>query len=187
MFQIPRCGTTFLISSYRCAHDSNNSDIRPFRIDIPQADLDDLRDRLARTRWPQRVARRPAGTAASRSTICRGLAEYWARRLRLARARGAAERDPQFITDIDGQTIHFLHVRSPEPDALPLMLTHGWPSSPVEFLEVIGPLTDPRAHGGDPADAFHVVIPSLPGYGFSTPVRDRAGATCSGSRRRGPS
>ncbi len=79
---------------------------------------------------------------------------------------------PQYTTQIDGQTIHFLHVRSPEPDALPLILTHGWPSSPVEFLKVISPLTDPRAHGGNPTDAFHVVIPSLPGYGFSTPVRE---------------
>ena len=77
---------------------------------------------------------------------------------------------PQFTTEIDGQPIHFLHVRSPEDDALPLIMTHGWPSSPFEFLRVLGPLTDPRAHGGDPADAFHVIAPSLPGYGFSTPV-----------------
>src|SRR5439155_21717617 len=82
---------------------------------------------------------------------------------------------PQFTTEIDGQTIHFLHVRSPEPNALPLILTHGWPSSPVEFLEVIGPLTDPRAHDGNPTDTFHVVIPSLPGYGLSTPVREVGG------------
>jgi pimeloyl-ACP methyl ester carboxylesterase len=77
---------------------------------------------------------------------------------------------PQFKAEIDGQPIHFLHARSPEPDALPLLLIHGWPGSIVEFLDIIGPLTDPRAHGGDPADAFHIVAPSIPGFGFSMPV-----------------
>src|SRR5262249_11299974 len=79
---------------------------------------------------------------------------------------------PQFLTEVDGATVHFLHVRSPEPGALPLILTHGWPGSVVEFLDVIGPLADPRAHGGDPADAFHVVVPSIPGFGFSGPVHE---------------
>ena len=121
--------------------------------------LDDLRDRLARTRWPGE----PGVDGWSRGVplgYLQELADYWARRLRLARAGGRAERAPAVRRPtIDGQPIHFLHVRSPEPDALPLILTHGWPSSPVEFLDVIGPLTDPRAHGGDPADAFHVVVP----------------------------
>ena len=84
---------------------------------------------------------------------------------------------PQFTTTIDGAQVHFLHVRSPEPDALPLIITHGWPGSIVEFLDIIGPLTDPRAHGGDPADAFHLVIPSIPGYGFSGPTRDTGWTT----------
>jgi pimeloyl-ACP methyl ester carboxylesterase len=102
----------------------------------------------------------------------KNLAEYWRSGYDWRAQEAKLNALPQFITEIDGQKIHFLHVRSPEPDALPLIITHGWPSSPVEFLKVIGPLTDPRAHGGDPADAFDLVIPSLPGYGFSTPVRE---------------
>jgi pimeloyl-ACP methyl ester carboxylesterase len=145
--------------------------IRPFRIDIPQHDLDDLRGRLARTRWPADLP----GTSWERGVpgpYLRDLAEYWRTTFDWRAAEAALNEIPQFITAIDAQPIHFLHVRSPEPGALPLLLTHGWPSSPVEYLRVIGPLTDPRSHGGDPADAFHVVIPSLPGYGFSTPVRE---------------
>ena len=149
--------------------DNTSSDIRPFHIAIPQADVDDLHDRLARTRWPDSSPQAgwergvPGG-------YLRGLAEYWRTGYDWRAAEAALNEIPQFITTIDGQPIHFLHVRSAEPGAFPLLLTHGWPSSPVEFLRVIGPLTDPRAHGGDPADAFHVVIPSLPGYGFSAPV-----------------
>jgi pimeloyl-ACP methyl ester carboxylesterase len=146
-------------------------EIRPFRVDIPQADLDDLRERLARTRWPRELP----GIGWSRGVALdylKELAGYWADGFDWRRQEATLNEFPQFITTIDGQDIHFLHVRSPEPDALPLILTHGWPSSPVEFLKVIGLLTDPRAHGGDPSDAFHVVIPSLPGYGFSTPVRE---------------
>lgn len=148
---------------------SDNTDIRPFRIDIPQAELEDLRERLARTRWPQE----PAGIGWSRGVpldYLKDLAGYWADGFAWRAQEARLNELPQFVTEIDGQPIHFLHVRSPERDALPLILTHGWPSSPVEFLRVLGPLVDPRAHGGDPADAFHVVAPSLPGYGFSTPV-----------------
>ncbi|MFI0479787.1 epoxide hydrolase family protein [Actinomadura sp. 9N215] len=146
-----------------------SDDIRPFRIEIPQADLDDLRERLARTRLPGQVP----GTGAERGVPedrVRDLVGHWAGDYdwRVHEARLNAH--PQFVTEIDGQRIHFLHVRSPEPDATPLVLTHGWPGSVVEFLDVIGPLSDPRAHGGDPADAFHLVIPSLPGYGFSAPL-----------------
>ncbi|MGI5168142.1 epoxide hydrolase family protein [Spirillospora sp. CA-253888] len=142
--------------------------IRPFRIAVAQADLDDLRDRLARARWPSRDHDDwdrgvPLG-------YLKGLAAHWADGYDWRAQEAELNRVPQFTTEIDGQDIHFLHVRSPEPDALPLILTHGWPSSPFEFLDLIGPLTDPRAHGGDPADAFHVVAPSLPGYAFSTPV-----------------
>ena len=146
------------------------SDIRPFRIEIPQHDVDDLRDRLARTRWPDDLP----GTGWERGVpggYLRDLASYWQKDYDWRAAEAALNEIPQFITTIDGQPIHFLHVRSAEPGALPLLLTHGWPSSPVEFLRLIGPLTDPRSAGGDPADAFHLVIPSLPGYGFSTPVR----------------
>ena len=147
----------------------SDPEIRPFRIDIPQADLDDLRDRLARTRWPDELP----GVGWTRGVplgYLKELAGYWADGYDWPKQEARLNQFPQFTTTIDGQNIHFLHVRSPEPDALPLILTHGWPGSIVEFLNVIGPLTDPRAHRGDPADAFHLVIPSLPGYGLSGPT-----------------
>ncbi|WP_433243558.1 epoxide hydrolase family protein [Actinomadura nitritigenes] len=145
--------------------------INPFRIDIPQADLDDLHDRLARTRWPDELP--GVGWSYGVPTAyARELAEYWCTGYDWRRHEAALNEHPQFTTEIDGQNIHFLHVRSPEPDALPLILTHGWPGSVAEFMTVIGPLTDPRAHGGDPADAFHLVAPSLPGFGFSGPTRE---------------
>ena len=150
---------------------NTSSDIRPFRIRIPQGDLDDLHARLAHTRWPDEAP----GTGWERGvpgSYLRDLAGYWQKNYDWRAAEATLNEIPQFVTTIDGQPIHFLHVRSAEPGALPLLLTHGWPSSPVEFLRVIGPLTDPRSFGGDPADAFHAVIPSLPGYGFSTPVRE---------------
>ncbi|WP_141583395.1 epoxide hydrolase family protein [Actinomadura sp. WMMA1423] len=145
--------------------------INPFRIEIPQADLDDLHDRLARTRWPEDLP----GTGWSYgvpSSYARELAEYWRTGYDWRRHEAALNEYPQFTTEIDGQNIHFLHVRSPEPDALPLILTHGWPGSIAEFMKILGPLTDPRAHGGDPSDAFHVVAPSLPGFAFSGPTRE---------------
>jgi pimeloyl-ACP methyl ester carboxylesterase len=153
---------------------TNQSEIHPFRIEVPQADLEDLRFRLARTRWPAR----PRVDWHSVDDWSRGvpldylkeLAGYWATDFDWRAQEAALNEVPQFTTEIDGQTIHFFHLRSPEPDALPLILTHGWPSSPVEFTKLIGPLTDPCAYGGDPADAFHVVLPSLPGYGFSNPM-----------------
>jgi len=150
--------------------DTTHSDIKPFRVEIPQRDIDELHNRLARTRWPHD----PPGSGWERGVpgaYVRGLAEYWRTDFDWRAAEAALNQIPQFTTTIDGQPIHFLHVWSPHPGALPLLLTHGWPSSPVEFLRVVGPLTDPGSHGGDPADAFHLVIPSLPGYGFSTPVR----------------
>jgi pimeloyl-ACP methyl ester carboxylesterase len=145
--------------------------IRPFRIDIPQADLDDLRDRLGRTRWPDELP----GVGWSRGVplgYLKELAGYWADGYDWRKQEARLNEHPQFTTIIDGANVHFLHVRSPQPDALPLLLTHGWPGSIVEFLNVIGPLTDPRAHGGDPADAFHLVVPSIPGHGFSGPTRE---------------
>jgi pimeloyl-ACP methyl ester carboxylesterase len=145
--------------------------LRPYRINVPQADIDDLRDRLARTRWAPGLP----GTGWERGVpgaYLRELAAYWASGYDWRAHEAALNAYPQFITAIDGADVHFLHVRSAEPDATPLMLLHGWPGSVVEFLDVIGPLTDPVAHGGAPADAFHLVIPSLPGYGFSGPLAE---------------
>ncbi|WP_189027171.1 epoxide hydrolase family protein [Nocardia rhizosphaerihabitans] len=148
-----------------------SSEIVPFHIDIAQSDLDDLHRRLADARWPDQQP----GAEWSRGVpveYLRELAEYWRTSYDWRAAEAELNKYPQFVTEIDGQRIHFLHVRSAQPDATPLLLTHGWPGSIVEFLDVIGPLTDPGAHGGDPADAFHLVIPSLPGYGFSGPVTE---------------
>src|SRR5689334_8150545 len=145
------------------------NEIEEFQIHIPQADLDDLADRLASTRWPGSLP----GAAWERGVpagYLRGLAEYWQKSFDWRAAEARLNAYPQYTTQIDGQKIHFLHVKSPEPDATPLLLLHGWPGSFVEFLHVIGPLSDPRAHGGDPAVAFDLVIPSLPGFGFSGPV-----------------
>ncbi|RVX45433.1 pimeloyl-ACP methyl ester carboxylesterase [Nonomuraea polychroma] len=147
------------------------TEISPFRIDIPQSALDDLHDRLARTLWPDELPGVGWSYGIPVSYVQR-LAEYWRSGYDWRKHEAALNEYPQFTTEIDGQNIHFLHVRSPEPDALPLILTHGWPGSIVEFMKVIGPLTDPRAHGGDPADAFHVVAPSIPGFGFSGPTRE---------------
>ncbi|WP_410604762.1 epoxide hydrolase family protein [Amycolatopsis sp. lyj-90] len=138
----------------------------PFRVEVPERDLDDLRARLRRTRWPENetVDDWSQGVPAA---YLRVLCLYWADTYDWRAAESRLNSFPQFRTEIDGLGIHYLHVRSPHPDALPLVLTHGWPGSVFEFLDVIGPLTDPVAHGADAADAFHVVVPSLPGYGFS--------------------
>ena len=150
---------------------SDHRQIRPFRVEVPQADLDDLHERLARTRWPRSL---PAASWARGVPLdyLQALAGYWADGFDWRAQEAALNELPQSIATIDGQDLHLLHVPSLEPDALPLLVLHGWPSSPVEFLRVIGPLTDPRAYGGDPADACHLVVPSLPGYGFSTPLRE---------------
>jgi pimeloyl-ACP methyl ester carboxylesterase len=148
---------------------TDDATIRPFRIDIPQADLDDLSDRLARTRWPGESPESGWSRGVPLAYL-RELTRYWATGFDWRTQEAELNQFDQFVTTIAGQDIHFLHVRSPEPTARALLLIHGWPSSPFEFRKVIGPLTDPRAHGLDPAAAFHVVIPSLPGYGFSTPV-----------------
>jgi epoxide hydrolase len=156
--------------------DSDNgyaaAQIQPFRIDIPEAELDDLRARLARTRWPDQLPGVGWDYGIPLDYV-RELAEYW----RSGYDWRVHERElnafPQYTTVIDGQRVHFLHVRSPEPDALPLILTHGWPGSVVEFTGIIGSLTDPAAHGWDRGDAFHLVVPSIPGFGFSGPTSDR--------------
>ena len=145
--------------------------IEEFTIDIPQHELDDLAARLAATRWPGALP----GTPWERGvplTYLRELAEYWREEFDWRAQEARLNSYPQYTTRIDGQRIHFLHVRSPEPEATPLLLSHGWPGSVVEFLDVIGPLTDPRSHGGDPATAFHLVIPSIPGTGFSGPLTE---------------
>ena len=150
---------------------ANEAQVHPFRVEVPQADLDDLRARLARTRWADQLADVGWDYGIPLDYL-RELAEYW----RTGYDWRVHERElnafPQFTTTIQGQRVHFLHVRSAEPDAVPLVMTHGWPGSVVEFTKVIGPLTDPRAYGGDPADAFHLVIPSIPGYGFSGPTTE---------------
>ncbi|MGH3648254.1 MAG: epoxide hydrolase family protein [Micromonosporaceae bacterium] len=151
--------------------DSPDAEIRPFRIDIPQTELDDLAARLAATRWPVHAS----GAGWERGVpldYLKELAGHWRNAYDWRKWEARLNAYPQFTTTIDGQNVHFLHVRSPEPDATPLLLTHGWPGSVAEFLDVIGPLSDPRAYGGDPADAFHLVIPSIPGYGFSGPTTD---------------
>jgi pimeloyl-ACP methyl ester carboxylesterase len=145
--------------------------ITPFHLDIPQDQLDDLRDRLDRTRWPAVLPGDGWDTGVPTAWL-KELVDYWRTDYDWRAAEARLNAFPQFTTEIDGPRIHFLHVRSPEPDAFPLVLTHGWPGSIVEFLDVIGPLTDPRAHGGSAADAFHLVIPSLPGFGFSGPVSE---------------
>ncbi|WP_329406557.1 epoxide hydrolase [Nocardia vinacea] len=145
---------------------STEQDIRPFRIEIPQAQIDDLHARLANTLWPDEIPGGGWDKGASISYM-KGLAEYWRSEYDWRAVEARLNELPQFVTDIDGQQVHFLHLRSPEPDAVPLVLSHGWPGSFIEFLDVIGPLSDPRAHGGDPTDAFHLVIPSLPGFAFS--------------------
>ena len=150
-----------------------NADVKPFRIEISQADLDDMSERLADTRWLSELE----GAGWSRGVsvdYLTGLVEYWRDGFDWRAQETALNAFPQFTTEIDGQTIHFLHVESAEPNAMPLLLIHGWPGSFAEFVDLIGPLTDPAAYGGDPADAFHVVVPSLPGFGFSVPLAEVA-------------
>jgi epoxide hydrolase len=141
-------------------------EITPFRIEVADVDLRDLRERLERTRWPESetVDDWSQGVALA---YLKDLCAYWAEGYDWRATESRLNALPQFRTSIDGLGIHFLHVRSPHPDALPLIMTHGWPGSIVEFLKVVGPLSNPTAHGGDAVDAFHVVCPSLPGYGFS--------------------
>lgn len=140
--------------------------IRPFTIDVPAAVLDDLRQRLHHTRWPEAApvdGWQQGVPLAWLQAIC----AHWADGYDWPARQARLNRHPQFVTTIDGLDIHFIHIRSPHPGALPLLLTHGWPGSVVEFQQVIGPLSDPAAHGGSAADAFDLVIPSLPGFGFS--------------------
>jgi len=140
--------------------------VESFRIEVPDAELDDLRERLNAVRWPERETVRDWSQGVPLEYM-RELCAYWAAGYDWRATEARLNALPQFRAEIDGLGIHFIHVRSPHPDALPLVMTHGWPGSIVEFIKVIGPLSDPSAYGGDRADAFHVVSPSLPGYGFS--------------------
>ena len=150
---------------------TTDAEITPFRVDIPDAQLDDLRERLARTRWPDQLP----GTGWQYGVpldYLRELARYWHDEYDWRAQEARLNEYPQFTTTIDGANIHFYHARSAEPAAVPILLAHGFPGSVVEFLQVIGPLVDPVAHGGSASDAFHVICPSLPGYGFSGPTVD---------------
>jgi pimeloyl-ACP methyl ester carboxylesterase len=141
-------------------------EIRPFHVDVPEEELVDLRRRIASTRWPEKELVDDQSQGVQLATI-QQLARYWGTEYDFRRFEARLNALPQFITEIDGLDIHFIHARSPHQDALPLIITHGWPGSVVEMLNVVGPLTDPTAYGGSADDAFHLVVPSMPGYGFS--------------------
>src|SRR3954447_25750726 len=145
---------------------TENATIRPFRVEVPEEDLAELRRRIDATRWPSRelVADRSQGVQLA---TMHELTRYWVTEYDWRRCEARLNALPQFTTEIDGVDIHFIHVRSPHTGALPLIMTHGWPGSVVELLETVGPLTDPTSHGGRAEDAFDLVLPSLPGYGFS--------------------
>src|SRR5207342_473157 len=145
---------------------SSETEIRPFRVDMPDEAIADLRRRVAATRWPAKelVADRSQGVQLA---TAQELARYWAAEYDWRACEARLNALPQFTTEIDGVDIHFIHVKSPHENALPLIITHGWPGSVIELLETIGPLTDPTAHGGRAEDAFDLVLPSVPGYGFS--------------------
>jgi pimeloyl-ACP methyl ester carboxylesterase len=140
--------------------------VRPFRVQVPEEDLVELRRHLASARWPRKELVGDRSQGVQLATL-QALARYWATDYDLRRVEARLNALPQFTTEIDGLDIHFLHVRSPQENALPLIMTHGWPGSVIELLEVVGPLTDPTTHGGRAEDAFDLVLPSLPGYGFS--------------------
>jgi pimeloyl-ACP methyl ester carboxylesterase len=145
---------------------TQDTTLRPFRVDIPDQALDDLRRRLAATRWPHKELVPDRSQGVQLATL-QELARYWASDYDWRACEARLNALPQFTTEIDGVDIHFIHVKSPHENALPLIMTHGWPGSVIELLEVVGPLTDPTAHGGQAEDAFDLVVPSLPGYGFS--------------------
>jgi hypothetical protein len=140
--------------------------IRPFHVNVPEEQLADLRRRVLATRWPDRETVSDASQGVQLATTEK-LARYWATEYDWRRVEARLNALPQFVTEVDGLDIHFIHVRSKHQDALPLIVTHGWPGSIIEQLKIIEPLTNPTAHGGSASDAFHVVIPSLPGHGFS--------------------
>ena len=145
---------------------ADNAAIRPFQFEAPQADLAALRNRIKATKWPERELVADASQGVQLATMQK-LAHYWANSYDWGKCEAKINALPNFITEIDGLDIHFIHVRSRHDTALPMIVTHGWPGSIIEQMKIIDPLTNPTAHGGTAADAFHLVIPSLPGYGFS--------------------
>ena len=142
------------------------TEIRAFRVEIPEEQIDDLRGRIGATRWPSKELVDDRSQGVQLATL-KALAQYWATEYDFGRVEARLNALPQFTTEIDGVEIHFIHVRSQHEGALPLIMTHGWPGSVIELLETVGPLTDPTSHGGRPEDAFHLVLPSIPGYGYS--------------------
>jgi pimeloyl-ACP methyl ester carboxylesterase len=159
------------VTSLRVA-DTADAGIRPFRINVPEGDLDDLRERLDHVRWPNELPGAGWSYGVPRDYL-EQLVAYWRHEYDWRAAEARLNQWPQFTTTIDGANVHFAHISSPEPTAIPLIITHGWPGSIAEFSEVTGPLTNPQAHGGDPADAFHLVVPSIPGFGLSGPTREQ--------------
>src|SRR5678815_3397029 len=154
------------LSSTPAAAENNDTAIRPFRVNIPEKELVELRKRIAAARWPSKELVGDRSQGVQLATL-KALAHYWATDHNWRKAEAKLNAYPQFVTTIDGVDIHFIHVKSRHPNAVPMIITHGWPGSVIELLDVIDPLTNPTAHGGRPEDAFDVVIPSLPGYGFS--------------------
>ena len=142
------------------------TDVRPFQVEIPEEELADLRSRIESTRWPSKEHVDDRSQGVQLATL-QALAHYWTTDYDWRKVEARLNALPQFTTEIDGVEIHFIHVKSRHENALPLIMTHGWPGSVIELLDTVGPLTDPTAHGGTPEDAFHLVLPSLPGYGFS--------------------
>lgn len=145
---------------------ADKNPIRPFHVNVPEAELTELRRRINATRWPERETVTDDSQGVQLATIQK-LARYWATEYDWSKVEARLKALPHFITEIDGLDIHFIHVRSKHENALPIIINHGWPGSIIEQLKIIEPLTNPTAHGGSAADAFHLVIPSLPGYGFS--------------------
>ena len=158
--------TSVALSSTAAVGEINDTAIRPFTVAVPEKDIVDLRRRIEATRWPTKELVGDRSQGVQLATL-KALARYWATDYDWRRAEARLNALPQFVTRIDGVDIHFIHVRSRHENALPLIMTHGWPGSVIELLETVGPLTDPTRHGGTDADAFHLVLPSLPGYGFS--------------------
>ncbi len=144
-----------------------SDEVRPFRVDVSPKELDELRQRIGATRWPSRELVDDRSQGVQLATL-QELARYWGTEYDLRRAESRLNALPQHVSEIDGVDIHFIHVRSSHDDAIPLIMTHGWPGSVIELLDTVGPLTDPTAHGGSADDAFHVVVPSIAGYGFSS-------------------
>ena len=159
-------GKSAILPSLASENAADRTTLRPFRVDVPEAELAELRRRIVATRFPERETV-PDFSQGVQLALIQSLAQYWSTDYDWRRCEAQLNSHPQFITEIDGLDIHFLHVRSKHEDAIPLIVTHGWPGSPIEQLKIIDPLTNPTAHGGSASDAFHVVIPSMPGYGFS--------------------